>query len=155
MTLHLRDTCTVIAALSVSNGFQNVPVKNIFEVYRSYASGDCPVCLVLPADDDAPGDFVPLALDSSGYVLWTIQVLYLEAPVEEGQGWLQHARGVATFAENFVQAIIDAKANFCANNTMVVGLTARRGVFSYPGGSNSSYFGVMFTVRVKDFTRIS
>jgi len=155
MTLHLRESCKLLAALSVSNGFQNVAIKNIFEVDRGYDSADCPIAVVLPSDDDAPGEYTPIALDSSGMIVWSIPVLYLDAPVEEGQGWMQHARSVAAFAENFVQAIIDAKALFCANNTMMIGLTARRGVYSYPAGSGIRFYGVMFTVRVKDFSRTS
>ena len=155
MSLHLQETCTLLAGLSVSNGFQNVPIKDIFEVYSSYESADCPLAVVLPSDDDAPGDFLPIALDSSGQIIWSIPVLYLEAPVEEGQGWMQHARSVAAFCENFVQAVIDVKIESCINDTMMVGITARRGVYEYPSGSGHKFFGVMFTVRVKDFSRTS
>ena len=155
MTLHLLDTCDVIAGLAVTNGTYTVTFYDVDKVKRGYTSADCPALLILPGDDEAGADFTPLALDSSGYIVWNIACLYLEAPAEEGRGWAQHAEAVATFVENFVQELIDAKALFCENNTTLIGISPRRGVYEYPRGSGSWYYGAMFVARVKDFTRIT
>ena len=154
MTLHLLDTCDVIAALAVTNGTETIRIDDVDDIRRAYTSADCPRLLILPSDDEAGADFTPLALDSSGYIVWQIAVLYIEAPAEEGSGWAQHAERVAKGVENFAQALIDAKADFCAN-TMMVGIAPRRGVYEYPRGSGQWYYGAMFVVRVKDFTRIT
>lgn len=156
MTLHLRDLCTAIADLTVSNGAQNVPIYDIQDVRRAYADESLPVCLVLSADDQAPGEFQPLALDSSGYIVWSIQVLFLQAPVEQqGLGWQPWAESVTYFAENFVQALVDAKDTFCGLNTMLIGISARRGVYEYPSQSGNLFYGALFTPRFNDYTRIA
>lgn len=154
MALHLLEIYDVIAGLTVSNGTVNVPIKDLHEVERAYPDANCPVCLLLQSDDDAPGDFTPIALDSSGMVAWNISVLYLQKPAEQGTGWKQHAVAVATFTQNFIQAVVNAKSSFCSYG-MLEGLSARRGVWEYPAGSTQQFYGTFFTFRFRDFTRIS
>lgn len=155
MTLHLLDTCDVIAALSVTNGTQTITIKDVDEVERAYTSADCPLLLILPGDDEGGTDLALIGIDTSSAIVWQIACLYLEAPAEEGRGWRQHAEAVAQTCENFAQALIDAKSSFCTNGTMLLSVALRRGVYEYPNGSGQRYYGAMFTVRVKDFTRIT
>ena len=114
-----------------------------------------PRLVILPSDDEGGVDLAQFGLDTSSSVVWNISALYLEAPVEEGTGWDQHAEKVAYFVENFLQALVDAKSDFCANETMFLGASPRRGVYEYPRASGRWYYGAMFVIRVKDFTRIT
>lgn len=155
MSLHLVDTCTLIAGLTVTNGTDTVTIDDIDEVERGYESANLPRLLVLPSDDEGGVDTAVIGIDTSSVVTWNITALYLEAPAEEGFGWKQHAEKVATFVENFIQALVDAKASFCANETMFLGVSPRRGVYEYPRASGRWYYGAMFVIRVKDFTRIT
>jgi hypothetical protein len=68
---------------------------------------------------------------------------------------MQHAEKVAHFVEHFVQKLVDSKALFCANETMFLGVSARRGVYEYPLNSGQRYYGAMFAIHIKDFTRIT
>ncbi len=151
MSLSIRAICDLIAALTVSNGEQTVTIHDIDEVERGYPSANCPIAVILPSDDGGVAGFAPIAMDSSGAMVWNISVLFIQKPVEQGQGWKQHAEAVATFVENFVQAIIDAYKSFCPYG-MMQNVTARRGIFEYSG---TSYYGAMFTLTFKNFTRIS
>jgi hypothetical protein len=155
MTLHLLDTYDVIAALTVTDGTDTVTIDDIDKVERGYTSASCPRLLLLPGDDEGGLDLTLIGIDTSSAIVWNIPALYLQAPAEEGLGWRQYAVKVATFVENFLQALIDAKADFCANGTMLIGMSPRRGVYEYPSGSGQWYYGAMFTIRVKDFTRIT
>ena len=156
MTLQLRAICDVIAALTVTNGTVNVTFYDIDKVKNSYPDADCPAALILPADDEVSATFTPMAIDSSGYIGWNIAVLYLEKPVAQGMGWMQHAEAVATFVENFTQALIDAKDSFCAlDNVFMTAITPRRGVWEFPGETGRKYYGAMFVISFRDFTRIT
>ncbi|MCP4536260.1 MAG: hypothetical protein GY832_03865 [Chloroflexi bacterium] len=151
MSLSIRAICDLIAALTVSNGDQTVTIHDIDEVERGYPSANCPIAVILPSDDGGVASFTPGAMDSSGVMLWSISVLFIQKPDEQGQGWKQHSEAVATFVENFVQAIVDAYKSFCPYG-MLQGITARRGIFEY---SDARYYGAMFTISFRNLTRIS
>jgi len=138
---------STLAGMSVSDGSTAYTAKYQSTLRQAVPSMECPYRFITPFDDDAAHDG-ELLNKTRVRTDFTLTDLMLYAPYGEGYGWAQYASALDTYVGNWVDAIRDRMAAFCAAGAQGVTYSIRRTVISYAG---ENYYGVRATVTIREF----
>lgn len=139
---------TTLAGMSVSDGTNTPSCLYHSTLKAPVFEGDCPVRLILPADDDNANDFDFIALGQANAITWQLADLLLIAPAGDQFGWAEHALAIDTYCGDYATALVALRTTFGNLNANIVNLSMRRGTYTYGG---TEYFGVKIIVTIQEF----
>lgn len=150
MSVLLTTIYPAIAAMNVSLNSANVDVFSLDALPNSVQTAQLPCRLLLPTNQQLTGrNAQPASFGTSGVwsVLWNVVDLCLIEATGQTRGLLDVAGDIVEYQAAYLSSL---SALSIAKNIIVEGAQIDPGVFMYPTGTATSFFGVQITVNIRE-----
>ena len=146
---NIRSLYTALAGINITftteAGSNATPVAyDLNSLPRGIKTGHLPCRLLLPTEEWEGGGGLEImsmgTATASGEMVWNVTDLMLWKAVGQGRGLMDALPDLVRYAGAYVEALIQNRN--ITPNTRLRSLNVRPGVFQYPLGSNSHFFGV-------------
>lgn len=149
--MSLTAIYTAYEGMSVSVGAVTPSVKGLSDRKQSINSADLPVRLMLLASSQrGRGDGFEWGDINQNFaeITWTVVDLLLWEKFGQGLGMHAHDPDLATYMTNYLQATFDIGGG--STNYRLQGLEMVPGIYEWPIGSGTFFFGVQSTLFVRE-----
>lgn len=138
----LREIYKAIEETPIDLNGATVRCRGLDGLKTQIPRASLPLRLLLPVGSNANGrNLSIISADHSGRsAVWVIPELALIAPMAQGQGLEEYAGDLVDYVVALEQAILDRRVEF--NGFLISQMATDTGLFEWPAGGDSWYFGV-------------
>lgn len=159
MTSEISTIYTAIEDMSILVNGVMPNVYGLTGIPNSLPSANLPARILLDLANAGEGQTMEFRTVGSGingggkqYVDWQFNDLMLYLPIAQGVGNKQVASALVAYLGAYIDAARANRelANTANGSASITGLKVTPGVYEYPSGSGSQYWGVMAMVTVRE-----